>query len=91
MRNGVWVRVREVRPGGPASALGLEPGDLIDALKPRSGSRMSARYVDNPESLAGLISALPKGTEIVMDVLRDADKDGSYSSDELLRGVLTLE
>jgi hypothetical protein len=77
-------------PGGPASALGLEPGDLIDALKPRRQPH-EARYVDNPESLAGLISALPKGTEIVMDVLRDADKDGSYSSDELLRGVLTLE
>jgi S1-C subfamily serine protease len=91
MRQGVWVRVREVRPGGPAAVLGLQPGDLIDALRPRSGSRMSGQYVNNPESLAGLISALPKGTEIDMDVLRDENRDGNYTPDERLRGVLTLE
>jgi S1-C subfamily serine protease len=89
--NSVWVRVREVRPGGPAAVLGLQPGDLIDALKPRSGTRMSAQYVSSSESLAGLVSALPKGTEIVMDVLRDENKDGRFSADERLRGVLTLE
>jgi serine protease Do len=88
---GVWLRIREIRPGGPAAALGLEPGDLIDALKPSSGGRMSPRWVDNPESLAALVSTLPKGTDLVMDVLRDADKDGNYTSQELLRGVLTLE
>ncbi len=91
MRQGVWVRVREVRPGGPAAVLGLQPGDLIDALKPRSGSRLSAQYVNNPESLAGLVSELPKGTEIDMDVLRDDNRDGNYTPDERLRGVLTLE
>ena len=90
-QRGVWLRVKDVRPGGPAAALGLEAEDLIDALKPRSGGRMAARWVDTPESLAGLISSLPKGTEILMDVLRDADKDGGYSSDEVLRGVLTLD
>ena len=91
LRQGVWVRVRELRPGGPAEALGLQPGDLIDALKPKLSNRMSPRTVDTPEGLAGFVSALPKGTEIVMDVLRDENKDGNYTSDERLRGVLTLE
>ncbi len=91
LRQGMWVRVREVRPGGPAATLGLQPGDLIDALKPRLSSRMRPRTVDTPEALAGFVSALPKGTEIDMDVLRDENKDGNYTADERLRGVLTLE
>jgi S1-C subfamily serine protease len=91
MSKGDYVRIREIRPGGPAAALGLEPGDLIDALKPRLTARMTPQYVDTPESLAGFISALPKGTEIVMDVLRDENKDGRYTAGERLRGVLTLE
>jgi serine protease Do len=91
LRQGVWVRVRDVRPGSPAAILGLEPGDLIDALKPRLTSRMRPRTVDTPEGLAGFVSALPKGTEIDIDVLRDENKDGNYTADERLRGVLTLE
>ncbi len=47
--------------------------------------------MNNPESLAGLVSELPKGTEIDMDVLRDDNRDGNYTPDERLRGVLTLE
>jgi len=90
-RRGVWVRIGEIRPDGPAAELGLEPGDLIDAMKPKWRSRSGSQYVETPEDLATLVASLPRGMEIVLDVLRDANKDGLFSTDELLRGTLTLD
>ncbi|HEV8113965.1 MAG TPA: trypsin-like peptidase domain-containing protein [Planctomycetota bacterium] len=89
-RRGVWLRIKELRPGGPAAQLGLEVGDLIDGLKAKS-RRGQPWTFESAEALSSLIGTLPKGAELVIEVLRDADKDGSFTSDELLRGTLTLE
>jgi hypothetical protein len=77
-------------PGRTRAQLGLEVGDLIDGLKAKS-RRGQPWTFESAEALSSLIGTLPKGAELVIEVLRDADKDGSFTSDELLRGTLTLE
>jgi serine protease Do len=86
-----WLRVTDVRSKGPADSLGLQVGDLIDALMPKFRGWKSPVAVQTREQLASLVSTLPRGTEIVIEILRDADDNGVYSSDELLRGTLVSQ
>ncbi|MFN0008375.1 MAG: trypsin-like peptidase domain-containing protein [Planctomycetota bacterium] len=90
-RQGSWLYVTNIRPDGPAADMGLEPGDLIDALRPRlRGWRNLA--VETREQLVNLLTSLPGGTQIDVEILRDLDKDSSYSpQEERLRGTITPE
>jgi len=90
-RGGSWLYVTNVRPDSPAAETGLEPGDLIDALRPRVRG-WGNLAVDTREQLVNLISSLPGGTPIDIEILRDLDKDSMYSpQEERLRGTITPE
>jgi S1-C subfamily serine protease len=88
-RQGSYVRVREVRPGGPAADLGLKVGDMINAVSLASGQRRNAYRVLTREDFAYLIGDLEPGTRLDMDVYRDQNGNG-YEEDELYRGTLTV-
>ncbi len=82
-------RVERVQAAGPASVLGLARGDVIDSL--RVGGGRGTWIVPTPEAVAALISGLPRGTQLEIDILRDADGDGALERDEIFRGSLVLE
>jgi len=84
------LAVTEVRAGGPAAELGLQAGDLIDALRPRTGRWGRPWSVDTRERLERLLGLLEPGSEVEVDVFRDADGDRRFTRDELLRGMLRL-
>ena len=87
------VRVTEVRPRGAAAELGLEPGDVLTAMRVVHDGRPASRpiRVVNRESLAQVVALLPQGTGLEIEIYRDLDRDGRYSREELHRGNLTLE
>jgi len=70
-----FLRVRTVQPDGPAGLAGLQVHDVITTLK-REGRRAS--WFQRPEDLAVVVSRLPPGTELTIEVWRDLDEDGVY-------------
>jgi S1-C subfamily serine protease len=82
------VKVARVSLGGPAGALGLAPGDVLDSLRVAGG--MGTWSVSTPEGLASLLSGLSPGTKLTLDVLRDEDQSGRFERDEIFRGELAL-
>jgi S1-C subfamily serine protease len=88
---GTWLRVTELRPKGPAAELGLQVGDFIDALRPKVRGWKTAQAVETRAGLASLLSSLPRGSEIEIEIFRDADNDGILRGDELMRGTLTTQ
>ena len=88
---GTWLRITTVQPKGPAAELGLQVGDYIDALKPKVRGWRTAQWVETREGLASLVSSLPRGAEIEIEIFRDADNDGVLRGDELMRGTLTAQ
>ncbi|MBL8800559.1 MAG: trypsin-like peptidase domain-containing protein [Planctomycetes bacterium] len=85
----IYLRLTEVAREGPAQALGLRAGDVIDALR-IAGQRASVRPRTQAD-LADLLAALPPRTEIEIDVLRDENGDQRIDlRTEVLRGVLVL-
>ena len=87
-----YVRVTEVQPEGPGDKLGMKSGDVIDALRPSvaARNRQRAYTISSPDELGWLLSALPVGTEVYVDLYRDLDGDHNLTRDELHRGVLVL-
>ncbi len=83
-----FVRVHGVAEEGPAKDLGLEQGDLIDALR-KVGDRGAIRPRNQLE-LADFLATLPAGTQLELDLLRDEDGNRRIDRNEVLRGVLTL-
>ena len=85
------LRVVSVQPGSPASGLELQPGDVIAAVQP-AGWR--AKKPQSLPDLAWVLSSLKPGTQIVIEVFRDDDKDGILERDlevsELYRGTLKI-
>ena len=82
------LMVMAVRSGSPADDLGLEPGDIIPAVRPRiRGGGFGYLLVDKG-SLRTLLDRTAKGTEIEVDAYRDLNQDGSYHRGEQLKGVL---
>jgi S1-C subfamily serine protease len=81
------VQVASVAPGGPAEALGMRPGDVLDSIRIASGK---AWIADSPRNLASLVSALGPGAELTIDLWRDADGNRGFGDDERLRGALRL-
>ena len=90
-KRGTWLRISELRPKGPAADLGLQVGDFIDALRPKVRGWRTAQTVETRAALASLVSTLPHGAEIEIDIFRDADNDGVLRGSELMRGTLTTE
>ena len=80
--------MRHVRPDSPADDLGVLPGDLIPAMRPRTLGASPSLLISDRLSLKTLLDGLPEGTEIEVDAYRDANGDGSYDLDEQLKGVL---
>ena len=80
-----------VQPGSPAAGLELQPQDVIAAVQP-PGWR--AKKPQSPLDLAWVLSGLKPGTQIVVEVFRDDDKDGVLERDlevsELYRGTLKI-
>ena len=92
LQNAPYLRVSELRPDGPAAELGLEAGDLLDAMRVvRRDARTRPLRVVSRENLAQLVSMLPPGTSIEMDIYRDLDRDNRYEREELHRGSLAVE
>jgi len=92
MRRQWFTRVTAVRPDGPADALGLAPGDLIESF------RAAGRQVlvpNSPQILALYLNSVEPGTRVDLDVWRDSNGNRvlDYTSQvsELLRGTLVLE
>jgi serine protease Do len=87
-----YIRVADVRPGGTAAELGLQPGDLLDGMRIFEGtSRSQTLRIDSREKLAQLVSMLPSGSSIEVDIYRDLDGDDRYEREELHRGSLRVE
>lgn len=82
------LMVMAVRPGSAADELGLEPGDIIPAVRPRSRRGGFGYLLVDKGSLRTLLDRTAKGTEIEVDAYRDLNQDGSYHRGEQLKGVL---
>jgi S1-C subfamily serine protease len=82
------VKIETVAALGPAAALGLVPGDVIDSVRITGGDR--SYFVDSPENFASMVAQLLPGVELTLDVLRDANQNGLFEPDEIFRGSLTL-
>ena len=73
---------------GPATALGLKPGDVIASLRVLPNGQPWS--TPSAEDLAGLVSGLEPGTEVRLEILRDENADGRMQRDELYNGTLVL-
>lgn len=85
---GMMLQVARVATDGPASTIGLAPGDVVDAVRPAGTAR--AWSLSQPEVLARLVVEMAAGTELEIDVLRDENKNRMLEPAELLKGRLTL-
>lgn len=83
-----FLMVARVREGSPAQQLGLEPGDVIPAIRPRTRPRSGAIRLSDKATLHLVLDRIEKGTEIEVDAYRDLNGDSTYQRDELLKGVL---
>ncbi len=89
--NNVFLRVSDVRPEGPADALGLEVGDVISAVRPRLTASSRAWRLVSREAFVALIGELPHGTSIELEVYRDVNENQRFERDEAHEGFLTLD
>jgi S1-C subfamily serine protease len=89
--NGTDVVVTELRPEGPAAQLGLQAGDVINAVRVLGGRRQQPWWIDSRESFARLVQQLPPGTQIELAVYRDVDGDGRLTRADEHRGTLTVQ
>ncbi len=85
---GIMLRISALAPDGPATAIGLAVGDVIDAV--RVESKPQAYTVSRSDTLAVLIYRLPAKTVLEIDVLRDTDHDNRLEQNELFKGRLVL-
>ncbi len=89
-RRGIWLFVDRISDGGPADELGLEPGDLIPAVKPKVGRRPQTWLLQKRTTLAQIVGQLDPGVELDLDVYRDLNGDNIYAEDELHQGILRV-
>jgi len=87
---GNWrsVRVDRVATEGPAQVLGLQPGDILDAV--RIGTARQAWRLRSRASLALMAGGLKPGTQLEIDILRDVNGDHRIAREELFKGVLDV-
>ncbi|MBL8857308.1 MAG: trypsin-like peptidase domain-containing protein [Planctomycetes bacterium] len=85
-----YIKISEVRPGGPANELGLLPNDVIDTVRPLNGARTRPLRILSRELFANLMTEIEPGTKLQLDVYRDVNGNGRYEEEELHRGSLTI-
>ncbi len=90
-RGGSRVVISELRPDGPAAKLGLQAGDVLDAVRIQGGWKLQTLRVDSLEVFARLIQQIPAGTSIDVAILRDVDGDGRLTRNDEHRGTLVVE
>lgn len=83
-----FLMVQHVRPESASADLGVEPGDVIPAVRPRTVPVARTYWLSDRRALQTLLSRIPKGTEIEVDAYRDMNGDLMYRRDEQLKGVL---
>ena len=83
-----FLMVERVRAGSSAEDLGLRPGDVIPAIRPRTQPRSGAIRLGDKATLHLVLDRIAEGTEIEVDAYRDLNGDATYQRDELLKGVL---
>ena len=87
------VRVRKVRPGGPAAELGVRPEDVIETVQGAGWPR--ARRIGSQDELALLLSLAEPETELRIELWRDDDKNGVFEKTptrtEIYQGSLRLD
>jgi S1-C subfamily serine protease len=89
MRPTRTVCVVHVAAEGPAKELGLEPGDIIDAIK--FGESGPVFTVQDASQLARLLTQVSAGSTLELDILRDEPVEGRATKRrELYKGALTL-
>ncbi|MEC8494814.1 MAG: trypsin-like peptidase domain-containing protein [Planctomycetota bacterium] len=86
--SGTVLMVEAVREGSAAHDLGVLPGDIIPAVRPRIGFNTNSFWLVDKRSLETLLDQVPPGTEIEIDAYRDLNGDGFYKRPEQLKGVL---
>ncbi|HUR27175.1 MAG TPA: trypsin-like peptidase domain-containing protein [Planctomycetota bacterium] len=85
---GMMLQIDRIAPDGPAAAIGLAVGDVIDAVRVESAPR--SYTLSAPDMLAQLVRPLQAQTTLAIDVLRDEDHDRRLEQGELFKGRLTL-
>ncbi|HED65688.1 MAG TPA: PDZ domain-containing protein [Planctomycetes bacterium] len=87
-----YLQLASVDPEGPAGRIGLQPGDVLAAMKP-ARSRFPARF-ERAEDLAFLLATLKSGDQVDIEVFRDDDGDGVFERNaevsELYSGTLEI-
>jgi C-terminal processing protease CtpA/Prc len=81
-----YLKVQSVDPAGPAASIGIQPGDVIAAIKPE-GRR--PKRLRNIQSLALLMYRSEEKAVLEIEVWRDDDKDGSYERTDLYSELYT--
>lgn len=86
------VRVLDVQKGGPAALLGLESGDLFNAVRVQLKPRSRTFRVGSKNDLAEILNEQsPPGTQLELELLRDVNQDQRFDPrEELHRGTLTV-
>ena len=77
-----YVRITRIRPGGPASEIGLSSGDVLDAVRPLAGRLARAWRIIDRTHFASLVRELNPDSALEVDVYRNGER---------LRGTLVLE
>ncbi|MEX1024962.1 MAG: trypsin-like peptidase domain-containing protein [Planctomycetota bacterium] len=86
------LSIVELRPEGPAEALGLAVGDLLDTVETAGAVGRNAYEFRTWQDFPMLLSRLPKDAELVVNVWRDRDEDGTLDrSTELYEGRIVLQ
>lgn len=81
-RGGNALSITSVRPDGPASRIGLLPGDLIAAMRARVDGLNRAFNFDNRFNLAGFLDRLKPDLELDIEIQRDG---------QLFQGTVRLD
>ncbi len=85
---GTMLCIDKIAPDGPAAAIGLQKGDIIDAVRKESEKR--AWSLSQPDALAKLVVDLAAKSVLEIDILRDEDHDRRLEENELFKGRLIL-
>ena len=75
-----FLQVRAVDPKGPAAAVGIQPDDILAAIRPVGGH---ARHLRSLEDLAFLVGYAGEDAEFEVEIWRDDDGDGTYERSEV--------
>ncbi|MEO6710349.1 MAG: hypothetical protein ABIP42_12280, partial [Planctomycetota bacterium] len=87
---GPMLQIDKLAPDGPAAGIGLQAGDVIDAVRPAADAPRQAWTLSRPEGLAVLVLQLAAKSVLDIDVLRDEDNDRRLEQGELFKGRLIL-